>query len=100
MGSFFLHDDYRLPDISNNFQIKKDNSSSSSGIFENNPCFASIKKELGFLDDTNSNGIEDIYAETRARSSPIVERLILQEVQNDIVEYSASLGVSMGEFTI
>lgn len=96
MGSFFLHDDYRLPDVANSFQIKKDNSS-NHGIFENNPCFANIKKELGFVDSPSACGEDDVYAETRARSSPVVERLILQEIQSDIAEYAASIGISTGE---
>lgn len=106
MGSFFLHDDYRLPDVASSLPYKKDNNSAASasnGIFENNPCFASIKKELGFGDDSTVHSVggdEDIYAETRARSSPVVERLILQEIQNDIADYAATIGISTGEPTI
>lgn len=101
MGTFILHDDYRLPDGANTMPFKKEhgNASSSNGIFENNPCFASIKKELGFLDDstTANTAEEDIYSDTRARSSPVVERLILEEIQNDIAEYATSIGISTGK---
>lgn len=51
------------------------------------------------MDDCTVNsmaGEEDIYADTRARSSPVVERLILQEIQNDIAEYAANIGISTG----
>lgn len=95
MGSSILHDDYRLPDVANSLPFKK-GENYAVGIFENNPCFASIKKELGFVDNSLSSGELDVYTDTKARSSP-VERLILQEIQHDIVEYAASIGVSTGK---
>lgn len=98
MGSSILHDDYRLPDVANSLPFKK-GESYAVGIFENNPCFASIKKELGFGDSGVSNGDLDMYSDSKARSSP-VERLILQEIQHDIVEYAASISVSTGKWRV
>lgn len=108
MGSFFLHDDYRLPDLNIGLPLKRTtDNSSSAGIFENNLCFGNIKRVLGFgVDDLPSTGgtsdtnnvDEDDWTYNRARSSPVVERLILQEIQSDIVEYANTIGVAMGMF--
>ena len=96
MGSLsgFFNDEYRLPEM-NNIGLpykEKAANNSSQGLLENNLCFTNIKRGLGF--DTSSNdGTEDW---SRARASPVVERIIFQELQSDIIEYAGTIGVSMG----
>lgn len=112
MGSFFLPNDYRnggdYDNDDHRLGYKKETGMNQS-IFGNNLCFANIKKGLGFASSevavSSTTGNEaanntDQWNYNRARSSPIVERLILEEIQNDIAEYAVTIGVSMGRLSL
>ena len=69
-------------------------------MFENNPYYVNIKRELGFYDDSSClDSSREIFSDTKARSSPVVERLILEEIQNTITEHAANLNIAIGEYS-
>lgn len=116
MGTFFLPDaEYRMPSPISGGMFRRDNNQQGP-IFENNLCFANIKRGLGFGSSievpnhmSGGSGSETVTSSDSewnyntqpqirtARSSPVVERLILQELQNEISDHSISIGIPMGE---
>lgn len=103
MGSYYLNDDYRCAGL-------KESQNESQNFFNSNQCYAAFKKTLGFGDvgaqygnsagEAGEAGAPGGDEWNGARASPVIERLIFQELQSDIVEKAKKLGISIGKLFV
>ncbi|XP_067935117.1 uncharacterized protein [Watersipora subatra] len=106
MGSYYVnHSEYPDTDLKSNFNSRSfrnvsqqpngpTTQTTTQGLLDDNVCYANIRRGLGFEVSTPTDGNSDDWT-SRARASPVVERLIFQELQSNIIEAAQSIGVAL-----